>query len=373
MIQKLSVISLRTGNRMIATCSQLRFPRKPSLQESEEFSNWKKYVKSPKDGEEIISTTNFGTVRLDSMNTPKRHGIFDEEAKIDPFESENKVMYSEPDKSVKFNPVEVASKEFFLENSPRPEDEIPKIGEKPSKPSPRIKSTKKAVKEELPEEPSNYQKFDKLVVKKSPKIKQDSKPKEASNENSKSDIKQKKKVNKSNEENSSNDQSTMNALQFVKKIRQEAALQKTEIENVVRHNKESEILRIGEGSQAKLKAVARSLDLEKISGKRNRQNTFSEDDGEDQIKGYNLGYVDPKFLPINLQKLTSAEVEVLMQKSVLFDKRKIIFQTLIFCFTIIFTFQFDFRRCCDNQQTLWAPNVWRQLFAFSGKVPKGPC
>ena len=135
-------------------------------------------------------------------------------------------------------------------------------------------------------------------------------------------------MKKLDEENSSNDPSTMNALQFVKKIRKEAALQKTEIENVVRHDKESEILRIGEGSQAKLKAVARSMDLEKISGKRN-QNTLAEEDGEDQIKGSNLGHVDPKFLPINLQKLTSAEVEVLMQKSVLFDKRKFFLRNLI--------------------------------------------
>ena len=175
MIQKLSVNSLRAGYRKITTCSQLRFPRKPSLQESEEFSNWKKYVKSPKDGEEIISTTNFGTVRLDSMNVPKRHGVFDEEVKVDSFESGSKVVYSESDESIKSKPVDILSNEFFLENSLRPEDAIPKIGEKPSKTSSKVKTTKKALKEELPEETLNDQKFDRIVVKKSPKIKQASK------------------------------------------------------------------------------------------------------------------------------------------------------------------------------------------------------
>ena len=335
MIQKLCFVSLTRGNRMFATCSQIRYPRKSSLQESEEFSNWKKYVKSPKDGEEIISTTNFGTVRLDSMNVPKRHGVFDQEVTVDTFESKSQVMYSEPSENVnKSKPVEVATNELFLENSLRPEDEIRKIGgeslSKKPPPSAKIKSSKKAVKEELSKEPLVYQKFDKQIVKHSPKkLKPDSKTQEAtgSNKESKSEIKEEKKVvKKLDEEISSKDPSTMNALQFVKKIRREAVLQKTEIENVVRHNKESEILQIGEGIQAKLKAVSRSVEFDNISGKRN-QKTIDEDGGEERMKdANNLGYLDPKFLPINLEKLTSAEVEVLVQKSVLFDRRKITFR-----------------------------------------------
>ena len=54
--------------RTISTCQNLCYPRKKAVLDSQGLLRWTNYVETLKKGEEVIASTNFGTVCLYSMN-----------------------------------------------------------------------------------------------------------------------------------------------------------------------------------------------------------------------------------------------------------------------------------------------------------------
>ena len=313
------------------------------------------------EGEEAVAPTTFGTVRMDTMNKLKYHGAYDEEMKKVEFyeeEGEDKVQLWTPNRNKTFD-YDTSNEGLYIENfSSRPEDKIPEIGDVP-----KVTSTKKSSKQGISQKDEKsmsdmhltqkisfsneeknwtlqnkdiktaYQDFknmenynssdsnfeNKMNIKRSTNTKID-KSDFISGHKEKSEHKHIKKDTSAIQQ-TENEPPTMNAFEYIKQMQKENFEQEKlrEIQQPPM-SKEIEVKQLGQGVQKRINfalgsansALTKSMSRNKTE---DIDETFKNDDGL-------LRLCDPKYLPVDLNKLSSVEVMEILEKGIIYDKRK---------------------------------------------------
>ena len=297
---------------------------------------------------------------MDTMNKLKYHGAYDEEMKKVEFyeeEGEDKVQLWTPNRNKTLD-YDTSNEGLYIENfSSRPEDKIPEIGDVP-----KVTSTKKSSKKSISQKDGNsisdmplmeknsfsneeknwtpqnkanktaYQdlnmenynsrdsNFDnKINIKVSSNTKIDksdfkSGPKE------KSEYKHVKKDTSAIQQ-TENEPPTMNAFEYIKQMQKEN-FEQEKLREIPKPpmSKEIEVKQLGQGVQKRINFALGSANS--ALTKSVTQNTT--EDNDETFKN-NDGLVrpcDPKYLPVDLNKLSSVEVMEILEKGIIYDKRK---------------------------------------------------
>ena len=325
--------------RSFSTCGRLLYPR-GKLNTSKEFiegvSHWKQYVEDPNIENEIgivdvMSPTNFGAVRLDSANQPKFHGAFDTEFKnnmnTDDIDNVDKVSVLQHKENLNenFEKYDTSEEGYYLDEPLRPEDRIPEIEKLKTKTKKTKLEKNIPVKTKVQEEKvetANEISYDNSVNYKPNKLHL-SEDKKYSNKLTKA---KEKKTNEKKPTEIKNvmehhQTPTMNAYEFVKQIRKKSFEQQIIETKPKKLDKETEILQLGKGLQSRMK------DTVVLADSKTSKNRSDIQELEEISKPFKGGKVNPKFLPHgwwgqNMNKLSSVEVEDILKKGVLYDKRK---------------------------------------------------
>ena len=108
---------------------------------------------------------------------------------------------------------------------------------------------------------------------------------------------------------------TVKAYKFINHLRNESILSKNSSNDPMRFSKETEVIKIGQGIETRIASVV------PIGTQKN--NSLSKDaelEGDNPGQNNLGGRVDPKFLPLDLAKLTSVEVIALLKDNIIYDK-----------------------------------------------------
>ena len=316
------------------------------------------------EGEEVVAPTTFGTVRMDSINKLKYHGAYDEDTKKADFyeEEEDKVQLWTPNKTKTFE-YDTSEEGLYIENfSSRPEDKIREIGDVPeiTKKSKSIsknvgssiadvsltqkmsqkmsfsdeeknwtrqnkahKTTYQHSNTEIYNSDSNY--FDNKIKKKI-NTKADKSEFKSDHGKGKSEN---KVVRKDTSMQNENEPPKMNAFEYIK-LMQKENFEQEKLREMSQSpmSKEVEVKQLGQGVQ---KRINYALGSERSSAnsaltKNKTRNETDDDDDEPFKNGDGLRPCDPKYLPVDINKLSSVEVMEILEKGIIFDKRKYLFK-----------------------------------------------
>jgi hypothetical protein len=108
---------------------------------------------------------------------------------------------------------------------------------------------------------------------------------------------------------------TVKAYKFIRHLRNESILAKSSSNDPMRYSKETEVRKIGQGIETRIASVVGTQKNNSLS----KDAEFEQDNPGQNNLG---GRVDPKFLPLDLTKLTSVEVLALLKDNIIYDKGK---------------------------------------------------
>lgn len=253
-----SISLLRGSYRLFSGTSCKLFPRSAPPSSTATAEKWRKYIKNSED-EEIVHSASFGSVRLDTDQRPKSQEETSHNVASTFTKTEN-----EPQED-----------NFFLEDSSTVTEAH--VYERPS--------TTSAARQARPDKRLN----------------------ETSPELSSSSLKVVAKPKQGPSKMKQEDSTTIKAYKYIEQLRAKS----NAADALMRKNqsKELEVSKIGESLEMRMQK-AMNVDTT------NRAKDFSSSEITDQP----LGIIRPKFLPINLEKLTSAEVIGILKDSVIYNQ-----------------------------------------------------
>lgn len=327
-VQKMHTSATRAYPRGSVKASELSI----ESQEDSPAQRWTKYVRTRKVDEnsplESHIEMSYGTVRLDSQNRPLMHGHLDHAEALaeDDVIAKSRTGQQHAESVMEISTQHVIRQReddeegggLYLEHEPRSQDKVKFISISKQKKVDKQTTSSTHHIEPKPEN-NNKQLKDKgvenvklTVEKREPQMSLCDEPqvKQVTKHKKKQDVKEKEEDGDSKKEPT--------ALEYVKLLRQQSIVEPHKELKEVRPSKESDVEKLDHSLQKRLFDAVGTIAR---SGDEDGNETSKIVKGEGERSEVNPdGRVQQKFLPNDLSKLTSVEVQALLNDSVVFDR-----------------------------------------------------